>query len=94
MAIPPPGFMMPGQQYPSIQPYPGDNFINSSSAFQYGPYFDGQYAHRTQNVPYMNYLLEDVNAMQDSIFKSYGPGFGYPPMCPPMMNSYMGPPVR
>jgi hypothetical protein len=63
-----PGFMVPGQQFPIIQQYPGNQFINSSPAFQFNPSFDGRFAHGTQVNPYVNYLFENVNMVQTALF--------------------------
>jgi hypothetical protein len=75
-----------GQQYilppsfPPIQSYPGDYFINSSPAYQYGPSFDGSFQHGTVTNPYLNYLFEDTNAFENTLYQANGPNFGYPPI--------------
>ena len=85
MAMPPPGmnfgmgFGVP--MYPPIPPL-GTPMINMAPQNQYTPRFDGMFAAGTQTVPYDNFLLNDVNMFQQSI---YGPnGLGYAPMMGPM----------
>lgn len=63
-----PGYPAGPATWPLVQPYPGDQLINSSPAFQFNPSFDGKFAHGTQVNPYMNYLFENVNMVQATLF--------------------------
>jgi hypothetical protein len=79
MPPPPPQYILP-PSFPPIQSYPGDYFINSSPAYKYGPSFDGSFQHGTVTNPYLNYLFEDTNAFENTLYQANGPQFGYPPL--------------
>lgn len=91
---PPPGTFPPmlPPSYPPIQSYPGDYFINSSPAYRFNPFFDGKYAHGTVTNPHLNYLLEDTNMFQETLYQAHGPHFGYPPEPYGPMPGMMPPP--
>jgi|GEM_PF-6893457 len=71
----PMGMSPVGMPFMGIPPHPGTPAINASPAFQYNPFYNGQYASGLTTDPNLNFEFQDVNNLQSLIYGRNGLGF-------------------